>query len=266
MRTQEPDCGEMELLLQADLDGELDTAATAKLTQHIMHCEHCANLQKNLLHLHRILRNNAPREKPSAAFSSALRQRIASNSLDSDASASLSAFPPRKNLSQTWKNTGLIGAGAALAASLLLTLTPVGHAPDTMNPLLDSVVAEHVRSLQADHLLDVVSTDRHTVKPWFNGKLDFVPPVIDFADSGFALVGGRLDYLGGRNVAALVYRHGQHPINLFVWPSDQTTDLTTNCAQRSGYQVCSWQKDSMSFWAISDASKDEMQKFVALWE
>lgn len=260
MRSVEPGCAEMELLLQADLDGELDTATTAILTKHMMSCEHCAKLQKQLQQLRQALRNNALYEKPGATFSNALRQQMGS-----ELSGTLRVFEPRKKLSQGWKNTGLVAAGAALAASLLLAVMPIGYSPVMTNPLLDNVVAEHVRSLQADHLFDVASTDQHTVKPWFNGKLDFVPPVIDFSDQGFSLVGGRLDYLAGRNVAALVYRHGQHPINLFTWPSEQVSSATAGCKRMSGYHVCSWNKDAMNFWVVSDIGEDEMKQFVALW-
>lgn len=267
MLSHAPDCSEMELLLQADLDGELDAATSAVLTQHIMQCKHCANLQKQLSQLQRLLRDETLREQPSAAFRDSMRQRLLSKS----SSSSLAAFEPRKKLSAAWKNTGLVTAGAALAAAVILTLLPIEQSSAPFDPLRanalmqENVVTEHVRSLQADHLLDVASTDHHTVKPWFNGKLDFVPPVTDFADAGFALVGGRLDYLAGRNVAALVYRHGQHPINLFVWPSDHNAKAAASCSQLSGYYVCSWQKDTMNFWAVSDAGSDELQKFVALW-
>jgi anti-sigma factor RsiW len=269
MRTSEPDCIEMELLLQADIDGELDAAASAAMAKHLMQCAHCAALQKNLLQLRQVLRRELPYEKPSADFAAALREKLN----QSAASVNLDKNGLEKNSSQQnrphklhqqknrWHNAGIFAGGAALAASLLLMLTPA-----TQPALLDSVVSEHVRSLQADHLLDVVSTDQHTVKPWFNGKLDFVPPVDDFTDRGFTLEGGRLDYLDGRTVAALIYRHGKHPINLFVWPRNRSVVTSAaDCTQVSGYHVCSWVRDDMNFWAVSDTSAAEMQQFVALW-
>lgn len=273
MHTREPDCVEMELLLQADIDGELDAAASAAMAKHLMQCAHCAALQKNLLQLRQVLRQELSYEKPSVEFASALREKLNQSAASVNLEKiGLDKNGLEKNISQQnrprklhrqknrWHNTGMFASGAALAASLFLLLTPT-----TQPALLDSIVSEHVRSLQANHLLDVVSTDQHTVKPWFNGKLDFVPPVNDFADRGFALEGGRLDYLDGRTVAALIYRHGKHPINLFVWPRNRSIVAAADCTQVSGYHVCSWVRDDMNFWAISDTSAAEMQQFVALW-
>jgi len=161
------------------------------------------------------------------------------------------------------KSVVSFAAGAALAAMVLLM--PAGqHFFKAQNPLAERIVAEHVQSLQADHLLDVASTDRHTVKPWFNGKLDFVPPVIDYADSGFPLVGGRLAYIENHNAAALVYRRGAHPINVFIWPGAGNLTSATECLTQSGYNVCTWRRGDMNYWIISDMSDDEMKQFMAL--
>ena len=253
------DCAEMELLLQADLDGELDAASAARLAQHLAHCEHCARLQTQLIQLRGLLHERAPRFSPNAEFAANLRAKLQAVGDEEDP-----ALTPHVPIAARWKNFSLLGAGAALAASLMLALTPMTQFASN-SALIDSVVAEHVRSLQADHLLDVVSSDQHTVRPWFNGKLDFAPPVNDFAEQGFALVGGRLDYLAGRPVAALVYRHGQHPINLFVWPNERAAPQSANCVANAGYYVCSWRNETLNFWAISDANAEEMQKFSRLW-
>jgi anti-sigma factor RsiW len=141
-----------------------------------------------------------------------------------------------------------------------LLVTPA--APD----LADAVVTEHIRSLQAEHLLDVISTDQHTVKPWFNGKLDFAPPIVDLAANGFPLSGGRLDYLAGHTVAALVYHHKQHPINLFIWPnSSGRSSAPPTCVERAGYHLCNWSNQAMNYWAISDLNAAELSQFAGYW-
>src|SRR5204862_422806 len=129
--------------------------------------------------------------------------------------------------------------------------------------LLDEVVADHVRSLQVDHLTDVASSDQHTVKPWFNGKLDFAPPVEDHADAGYPLVGGRVDYVGGHTVAALVYQRRQHPINVFVWPHPGG-DAELRVAENRGYNAVSWRHSTMAFWVVSDLSAGELREFAQL--
>lgn len=125
------------------------------------------------------------------------------------------------------------------------------------------VVSAHVRSLLADHLIDVASSDQHTVKPWFSGKLDFAPPVADLSAAGFPLVGGRLDYLAGRPVAALVYRRHGHVVNLFVAPAPDARATAISWRTGQGYQIASWQEAGMRCWAISDASRDELGAFTA---
>jgi len=128
--------------------------------------------------------------------------------------------------------------------------------------LPDIVVADHIRALQPGHLLDVASTDQHTVKPWFDGRLDFAPPVKNLKADGFPLAGGRLDYLAGRAVAALVYGRRQHTINLFVWPSNDSAG--SGQGSRNGYNFQRWSLDGMALWAVSDISAQELAEFVRI--
>ena len=131
--------------------------------------------------------------------------------------------------------------------------------------LAGEVTSAHVRSLMAPgHLNDVISTDQHTVKPWFNGKLDFAPPVRDLADAGFPLAGGRLDYIAGRPVAALVYKHRLHTVNLFVWPANGAADAPPRRSSRDGYSVVRWVRGGMRYWAVSDIPADELETFAKL--
>ena len=133
--------------------------------------------------------------------------------------------------------------------------------PSAQERLTEELISSHVRSLQVDHLADVISSDRHTVKPWFNGKLDFSPPIIDLAPQGFPLVGGRLDYLDGRTVAVLIYRRNQHPINLYIWSSTDK-DAKPQVQSRQGYHLIRWTASGMNYWAVSDLTTNELEFFV----
>ena len=152
----------------------------------------------------------------------------------------------------------------AIGAMLALVIAPLTLAPNAHQRLADQVVSSHVRSLMAGHLMDVISTDQHTVKPWFNGKLDFSPPVTDFAKDGFPLVGGRLDYLEGRPVAALVYQHGKHVINVFMWPTTADATRAERIETEHGYHVEQQIVAGMNCWVVSDLNPQELDKFAGL--
>lgn len=240
------DCGKL-LLLQAELDGELDAAAAAVLAEHRASCPVCR-------------RNASAIMAARQALQHATYHRAGPELLRAAADRLGAARPqPGRRTSFPWRGLTTFGAGAALAAAILLTLLPLGG-PDIVAALVD----DHVRALQPGHLLDVVSTNQHTVKPWFDGRLDFAPPVKDLAADGFPLVGGRLDYLQGRRVAVLVYSHGKHVIEVFVWPASSHLGVPAR-AGRDGYNVAHWEANAMSFSAVSDVDPAALQEFVRDW-
>jgi anti-sigma factor RsiW len=166
----------------------------------------------------------------------------------------------RRRWAEVW------ATAAALAAAVLLgvSLAPRFRAQSAADRVAAEVAACHARSLLADHLFDVASVDRHTVKPWFQGRVDFSPPVRDLKDDGFPLAGGRLEFLDGRTAAALVYRRRQHVINLFVWPTADGRDGGVEVLSRRGYNMAHWTGSGLTFWAVSDLNADELLDFFRL--
>lgn len=178
------------------------------------------------------------------------------------------AIPPVK---QHWAHHWLerrrwpgMGVAFACGAALGIAVTLFHGEPDLQNRIASQAIGGHVRSLMAAHLSDVASTDRHTVKPWFSGKLDYSPPVKDLAKEGFPLLGGRLDYMDERPVAALVYRHRLHTINVFVWPARDKPLPSTGSMSKNGFNVTSWQDDGMQYWAVSDLNTADLKRFAEL--
>jgi len=152
----------------------------------------------------------------------------------------------------------------AIGAMLALLIAPHASGPNANQRIADEVVAGHVRSLMATHLTDVASTDQHTVKPWFNGKLDFSLLVTDFAKDGFPLIGGRLDYIEDRTVAALIYQHGQHVINVFMWPAGNAATSGQHFETQHGYHVEQLTVAGVNCWIVSDLNQQELDKFADL--
>jgi anti-sigma factor RsiW len=235
-----------DLLVQADHDGELSVAEAAALAEHVQACAECQAARDELAGLSSRLRSELPRYTAPASLRARLQAELAP--------APVVAFRSRAT---PWRALGLAAAGAmALAASVALWLPP--GTPD-----VDEAVSSHIRALQPGHLTDVLSTDQHTVKPWFDGRIDYAPPVRDFASAGFPLVGGRLDYLAGHPVAALVYRHDKHVIDLYVWPDKATAAPTERAV--NGYNVVTWADGTMRFRAVSDLEASQIAQFAALW-
>ncbi len=260
-------CEGMHPLIQADVDGELAPAEAARVGAHLDGCPACTETQARLLALSGRLRRELPYYPAPDALRAAVRARVAAmSSPEAPQPGGAPAAVPRPSWRvrlprpRLWF-AGPFGAGFALAAGLAFTLmlAPGGGLPDAL-------VASHIRALQPGHLMDVTSTDQHTVKPWFDGRLDYAPPVKDLAADGFPLVGGRLDYLDRRPVAALVYQRRQHVIELYVWPDDGRSRRGPAEGSRSGYNFLRWNRDGMAFWAVSDLNAQEVADFVRFWQ
>jgi anti-sigma factor RsiW len=199
--------------------------------------------------LSRLIRDHATRHRASPALESAVRTEIALHSA--------AVRPPSAAAPWRWPAWGLAAAGFACGVVLSAVVALVALPAQDDASLERELTGSHVRALMANHLTDVASSDQHTVKPWFQGKLDYSPPVRDLAAQGFPLLGGRLDYLSGRAVAALVYQRNQHMINVFVWPDSGARQDAPSVHQ--GYNVFHWHGDGMQYWAVSDLNPAELQ-------
>jgi anti-sigma factor RsiW len=257
-------------LVQAYLDGELDAVRAAELENHLASCRECTTTLGGA----RSLRSSLQKAALYEAASADLRRKIRSELQIPAGSNMIPAVP-------LWRWLA-VAASIVLATSLAWYAIPRltsdgstassntgsssvprnGSNPISAGELLDA----HIRSLQSGHLTDVASTDRHTVKPWFDGKLDFIPPVQDFQSQGFPLVGGRLDVLGQRNVAALVYGRRKHLVNVFVWPTKEPdTETVHGPGSRQGYQWVHWRHKGMEFCAVSDVNGDDLHQLAELF-
>ena len=243
-------CQDTQTLMHGYIDGELELTGALEIERHLQDCQVCTQAYQS----HR-----------------ALRSAIGNASLYFDAPANLQKRvkaavrkqtgdqPRRGMLSWRW-----VVAATALAMIAIVTwnVSSFLQRSSTDDLLAREIVSGHVRSLMANHLTDVPSSDQHTVKPWFGGKLDFSPPVLDLTESGFSLIGGRLDYVGNRAAAALVYQHRQHLINLFVWQSTDNSDSGSKLLIRQGYNLIHWKKSGLVYWAVSDLNAAELQEFA----
>lgn len=244
-------CQDARKLLNPYLDGELDLVRSLELEAHLKDCQTCAQAYDELRSLHSAVSDVALRFQLPATLPNRVRSSIRDEAKESNQSSRLSW----RWLIPTMAGVALIGALSFLAFQ---------NRPATNDLLAQEIVSSHVRSLMEKHLTDVPSSDQHTVKPWFDGRLDFSPPVKDLASTGYSLVGARLDYIGNRPVAALVYQHRQHYINVFVWPSTGASDFSARALVRQGYNLINWTNSGMNYWATSDLNLAELQEFVQL--
>jgi mycothiol system anti-sigma-R factor len=245
-------CAELRDLVQAYLDHELDLAKSLEMEQHFRECAICSEAYEYGRRLRTVLNEAAPYFHAPSDLHARIR-------------AAMREEPRSKARARTlgWRAMAF-GLPAALTAVIALSIVPLLRRPMTADLLVDEIVSGHVRSLMADHLTDVASSDKHTVKPWFDGKLDFSPAVVDLADHGFPLVGGRLEYLGNRPVAALVYARQKHFINLLVWPSSHEEQPDAPKSPQHGFNVIHWDGSEMTYWAVSDLNPAELGEFAEL--
>jgi anti-sigma factor RsiW len=242
---------DIEAQVDACLDGELAESDAAELEAHLAGCTSCERFRAGRL----ALRSAITAEMPRLEAPAALRARV-QDALRKEVGL---GRPRRSVMPAAWR-------WLALAASLAVVAVGgwrLGSARAASDILADEVLASHVRALMPGHLSDVASSDQHTVKPWFDGKLDFSPPVHDFAGRGYPLLGGRLDYLNGRPVAALVYGRRQHIVSVFLWPGDRPERVAPPLTRR-GYHVLHWATPDFTYWVASDIGPSELTEFGAM--
>ena len=244
-------CSDSKLWLHADMDGELDATNSVELKRHLKACLSCASEEQSMRLLKAALRQSPLRYDAPAS----LRKKV-------HALARPLIRQPKFGFNPLlfWKS---LAFAASAFAVLAILLRPTISETDLR---VNEAVANHVRSLQAEHLTDVASTDQHTVKPWFNGKLDFAPDVRVFAAQGFPLVGGRLDYLNGRAVAALVYQRNKHFINVFVWPSANRADGKLTVRKFRGYSIISHDANGLHYCFVSDLNENELSVLARFFD
>ena len=257
-------CEDNALLLQAYSDGELDLVRSLEIEEHLKTCTSCAQeLREQQLLREGIRSANLYHRAPEA-----LRARIIAYDSAVPAPAHGQSRAAASGL-RTMKRRPVLEWFAVAAAILIMLGLGVRFFPGILGARQGDLVAEelvagHIRSLQPGHLMDVVSTDQHTVKPWFDGKIDFAPPVRDLAEQGYPLIGGRLDYVSGRDVAALVYQVRKHYINVFIWPDDGKQGNRLESISKQGYNVACRSSDGMRLCGVTDANAADLRQFMQL--
>jgi anti-sigma factor RsiW len=242
------DCTLHRDLLEAYLDGELGFERTLEVEAHLASCRVCSLEVQSWKEIRTKMQGADLYHRAPAQFEAKLRKLL----------------PPTQTERIPWFQRLLLVAGGAAFATAVLLLSFTFMHPAGPSPA-QAIVVSHIRSLMADHLMDVISTDQHTVKPWFDGKLDFAPPVQDFAADGYPLAGGRLDYLENRKVAVLIYHRALHIINVYVWPAPDNENSAISTQTVNGYNVVSWKKNGFEFRAVSDLNTAELRDLARLF-
>jgi anti-sigma factor RsiW len=280
-------CNDAKTLIHAYVDGELGFESALEIERHLELCADCTRERAALAALSAALGDPALRFAAPQELRRRVGAALAGEAVAAAAGPATTTRAPSARASwwrewfaggagTTGSYAGWAVAGAALATLALVVLNgspgiwrPFGKGAMFGSAAQADVVARevltsHLRSLMPGHLMDVVSTDQHTVKPWFDGRIDFSPPVNDFADDGFRLIGGRLDYLDGRPVAALVYQRRKHIVNVFVWPAADGSQSPVESTAHDGYNLLHWRRGGMNYWMASDLNAQEMGAFARL--
>src|SRR5689334_11498518 len=248
-------CDEAEVLLNALIDGELDAGHTREVEQHLATCTRCTATLADYRQMSQTVGSAELRYTAPAS----LRARIEA-SLPKEVRSNVQPMPTRRGV---LRGFAMGSAVSAIAASGLFAIVLRN---DDQSRIEAEIVSAHLRSLQAGHLTDVISTDQHTVKPWFAGKLDVSPPVIDLTAQGFTLIGGRLDYVDARAIGAVVYKRRAHVINLFVAQTSNMQRRPAKIEAIQGFNIRRWSDRGLNYWAVSDIGADELGEFGEKFE
>jgi anti-sigma factor RsiW len=248
-------CNDSRTFLPAYLDDELDVTESLRVQKHLAECGDCRQTQDEQIALRSVLRDPDLYAYPSADFSKRIAAAVRRAAQEEARTQRPSWFERLRLGTFRW-----VPAAAALvvvtAIGALLVTNRLRASHDQL--IASAVLAGHIRSLQAEHLIDVPSSDRHTVKPWFQGRLDFSPPVPDLSELGWILIGGRLDYVDGQPVAVIVYKRHMHNINVFLWPNHGYADDRMKQEDAQGYQILHWNGAEMTYWIVSDLNNAEL--------
>ena len=244
-------CKETRDVLNAYMDGELDSAGSLAVETHMRGCASCLGEVESLHALASAIENGSLRFK-------------APDHLKRKVQGAIRAANPAARSSFFYWRWASVLASLVLVAAVTWTVTTYWTRSAGETLLVNDIVSSHVRSMMANHVTDVASSNSHTVKPWFSGKLDYSPPTKDFTEQGYRLIGGRLDYLDNRPVAALVYQRSQHFINLFVWPSNETATTKEEQLARQGYNLIHWNQSGMTYWLVSELNLPELEECARL--
>jgi anti-sigma factor (TIGR02949 family) len=240
-------CNEISQLLGAYLDGELEETLRPEVEKHLGDCPDCRKEADAIADFSSLVRTTMPTYKAPSKLKAKIRTSLRKESA------------PESNWF-FWFRRPLIYAAAILVLGFVLASVLRTFAPNKDQELIAQAITNHARSLMVDHLVDVASSDQHIVRPWFTGKLDYSPPVADLAPEGYTLVGGRIDMLDKRPVAAIVYRHGNQVINMFIWPAE-SRKINFEVRSDRGYNFCGWNQAGLNYFCISAGTADEIEKF-----
>jgi anti-sigma factor RsiW len=252
------DCDRAAGLLSGLLDAALGPFQRLRVSRHVAGCDACAAKLEELRAMQAAIRTNLPYHRAPPGLAARIGAALEREA--PPASAVAAARPWFR-----WPAVGMAGTGLAGAmAGVVLTILVLGAQPVGQGDVMQGVIGSHIRSMQADHLTDVPTSDQHTVKPWLSERLDVSPQVRDLKDAGFPLVGGRLDYVDGHPAAAVVYRRAKHVINLFAWSSPGSADEPFHTASRQGFNLVTWRRGGITYYAVSDVEADQLFEFARL--